>query len=53
MDALLSERSNLVGLPGQDVELEHLKEGIAVLRRKLNREIEVALRALVLEVAIL
>ena len=53
MDALLSERSNLVGLPGQNVELEHLKEGIAVLRRELNRKIEIALCALVLEVAIL
>lgn len=38
VDALLLQCTNLILLARQDVQFEHLEEGITVLRSELNRE---------------
>ena len=53
VNALLSERANLIRLPSQDVELQHLEEGVAVLGCELDGKIQVTFRIFVLKVAIL
>ena len=50
MNALLLEKTDLVGLARKDVELQHLYEGVTVLRSELNGEFEEVLGLCVIEV---
>lgn len=53
MDALLLQRLNLVFLVGQDVQLEHFKEGVSVLGGELDCKVEVVLSICELAVSVL
>ena len=52
VDALLFKGRDLVVLVREDVQLEHFKEGVAVLGSELNRKVEVIFRVHKLAIAI-
>lgn len=52
MDALLLERCDLVFLAREQVQLEHLQEGVTVLGSELKGEVEIVFRVGKLTVAV-
>ena len=50
MNALLLKKTDLIGLARKDIKLQHLYEGVTVLRGELNGEFEEVLSLCVIEV---